>query len=53
MKTARTPEGRGNMKMKMDLRELQEAMRRTGADPTTIFYGKANGTLEYARGSGA
>jgi len=41
------------MKMRMDLRELQAEIRRTGADPTTIFYGRAYGTSEFVRGPGA
>jgi hypothetical protein len=37
----------------MDLRELQAEIRKTGASPIAIFYGKAYGTSEFVRGPGA
>jgi hypothetical protein len=40
-------------KTRLDLRELQAEIRKTGASPIAIFYGKAYGTSEFVRGPGA
>uniref|UniRef100_A0A6M3JT99 Uncharacterized protein n=1 Tax=viral metagenome TaxID=1070528 RepID=A0A6M3JT99_9ZZZZ len=37
------------MRAKMDMRELRKEMDRTGAEPITILYAKAYGTLDQLR----
>jgi hypothetical protein len=41
------------MRTGMGLREMQAEIRRTGASPITVLYGKFYGTSEYVRGPGA